>query len=75
MTQERIILPNGTESWKIIADEGMTLIRTADNMDFGSEVYLGYRYRDAHGDLLDAPVLELPSDYHEEEMQEENNEE
>ena len=75
MTKEKIILPEGTDSFKITAAEGKTLIRTADNMDFGEVVYLGYRYRDAVGELLDAPVLELPEDYHEEYAKVESEEE
>ena len=71
MTQERYVLPNGTESWKIKAEEGMTCIRTLDGIDFGTEVILGYRYRDAVEDVLDTPVLEQPSDYHEEAPKEE----
>ena len=66
MTQERITLVDGTESWKLTADEGMALIRIADEIDFGSEVTLGYRYRNAGGELLDEPVLEVPSDFREE---------
>lgn len=65
MTKERIILPNGTESWKILADEGMTFKRVADGIVFGNEVILGYRYRDAEGNLLEEKVLELPEDFEE----------
>ena len=71
MTQERITLVDGTESWTIRADEGMTLIRTADGIDFGKEVTLGYRYRGYDGSVLEEPVLELPEDFHEEESTEE----
>lgn len=71
MTQERITLVDGTESWKLIADEGMTLIRIADGIDFGKEVTLGYRYRGYDGSVLEEPMLELPEDFHEEESAEE----
>jgi len=71
MTQERVILPNGMESWKIIADEGKTCVRTLDNIDFGTEVILGLRHRNAVGDLLPQPVLEKPEDFHEEDLVEE----
>ena len=58
---------DGTPTKRIIADEGMTCIRTADGIDFGSDVLLGYRYRDAEGNVLPEGVLEVPADFHEEE--------
>lgn len=67
MIVELAQLFDGTPTKRLVADEGMTCVRTADGLDFGSEVLLGYRYRDYNGNVLDAPILELPEDFHEEE--------
>ena len=61
MTTEQYTLVTGETSYHIIADEGMTFMR--DNQDFGNEIWLGYRYRDSQGNILDTPILEQPSDY------------
>ena len=61
MTIEQYTLVTGENSYHITADEGMTFTR--DGKDFGNEVWLGYRYRDSQGNVLDTPILEQPSDY------------
>ena len=61
MIQEKYTLANGETSYHIIADAGMTFMR--DNQDFGNEIWLGYRYKDSQGNILDTPILEQPSDY------------
>lgn len=61
MTTEQYTLVTGEISYHITADEGMTFMR--DNQDFGNEVWLGYRYRDSQGNVLDTPIFEQPSDY------------
>lgn len=66
MKIENINLIDGTLSKRIIADEGMTFIRISDNIDFGNDVILGYRYRDNTGNLLFQKILELPEDFKEE---------
>lgn len=66
MKIENIHLIDGTLSKRIIADEGMTFIRISDNIDFGNDVILGYRYRDNKGNLLSQKILELPEDFKEE---------
>lgn len=66
MKIENINLIDGTLSKRIIANEGMTFIRISDNIDFGNDVILGYRYRDNKGNLLSQKILELPEDFKEE---------
>lgn len=61
MIQEQYALANGEISYHITADEGMTFMK--DDQDFGNEIWLGYRYRDSQGNVLDTPILEQPSDY------------
>lgn len=65
MKIENAELFDGTITKRIIADEGMTLIRISDNIDFGNDVLLGYRYRDNLGNLLPERVLEQPEDFSE----------
>ena len=71
MIIKNIELFDGTSSKQIIADEGMTLIRIADNIDFGPDVILGYRYRDNLGNLLSEKILEQPEDFIEQPITEE----
>lgn len=61
MITEKYTLVTGETSYHIIADEGMTFMR--DSQDFGNEIWLGYRYRDSQGNVLETPILEQPSDY------------
>jgi len=60
MTKKKYTLVDGTESYILTADEGKTIYRISDNTDFGTEVYLGYRYID-----LNNRVLEVPTDFEE----------
>lgn len=61
MTTEQYTLITGETSYHIIADEGMTF--TKDGQDYGNEIWLGYKYRDNEGNVLDTPILEQPNDY------------
>lgn len=61
MTTEQYTLVSGETSYHITTGEGMTFMR--DNQDFGNEIWLGYRYRNSQGNVLDTPILEQPSDY------------
>lgn len=74
MKIENAELFDGTITKRIIADEGMTLIRISDNIDFGNDVLLGYRYRDNLGNLLPNKILEQPEDFKEVIKPEENEE-
>lgn len=47
---------------EIIAEEGKVLIRIADNLVLGKQVYLAYTFK-VNGKELDEPKLEVPSDY------------
>jgi len=71
MTIQDATLWNGTPTKRIIAGEGKTCVRIADGIDFGDDVLLGYRYRDAQGNELPEGVLELPEDFEEREKPEE----
>lgn len=55
------ILPNGTASKIIEAEDGYTFYK--DGEDMGNRLILGLNYRSAEGNILDAPILEQPSDY------------
>lgn len=55
------ILPNGTASKVIEAEDGYTFYK--DGEDKGNRLILGLNYRDAEGNVLDTPILEQPSDY------------
>ena len=61
MIQEQYTLANGEMSYHITADKDKTFMK--DNQDYGNEIWLGYRYRDSQGNVLDTPILEQPSDY------------
>lgn len=59
MTQKEYTLNDGTSSYIIKADLGYKLVRKSDGIDFGDEVWLGYRYEDGN------KILEVPSDFEE----------
>lgn len=50
------------EGNKIIADEGMVLIRKSDNLFVGKQIGLGYTWY-VRGKKLDTARLEVPEDY------------
>lgn len=70
MIQEEFTLSNGMQSYKITAGEGKVLVRN-DGMRCGQTQSLGYRYRDKDGNVLKEPIFEVPEDYSEDEMTEE----
>ena len=49
----------------VTAAEGKTLRRISDGEMIGGEIYLGLRYRDINGNILDKPYLEKPEDFEE----------
>lgn len=60
MKQELYRLYNGELSSILTADEGMMIVRNADGMRFGEQIYLGYRFDDGKA------IMEMPSDFHQE---------
>ena len=70
MKKEAFTLFNGMSSYNLIADEGKVLVRS-DGMRCGQTQSLGYRYRDKDGNVLKEPIFEVPEDYSEDEMTEE----
>lgn len=60
MKQELYRLYNGELSSILTADEGMMIVRNADSMRFGGQVYLGYRFENGKA------IMEMPSDFHQE---------
>lgn len=56
----------------IIADEGKTFIRIVSGEDFGSEIYLGYSHY-IGGVKQDPPHKDIPEDFKEVDMPEEEN--
>ena len=60
MKQELYRLYNGELSSILTADEGMMIVRNADGMRFGEQIYLGYRFEDGNA------IMEMPSDFHQE---------
>lgn len=67
MTQREYTLTDGTKSYILTADEGKDIVRISDGFNFGSEIWLGYRFtKQGH-------VLEKPEDFkeidHEEDME------
>lgn len=60
MKQELYRLYNGELSSILTADEGMMIVRNADGMRFGEQIYLGYRFENGKA------IMEMPSDFHQE---------
>lgn len=60
MKQELYRLYNGELSSILTADEGMMIVRNADGMRFGEQIYLGYRFEDGKA------IMEMPADFHQE---------
>ena len=59
MTQREYTLTDGTQSHILTADEGKDIVRISDNFNFGSEIWIGYRFTDK------GHVLEKPEDFKE----------
>lgn len=71
MTQENYTLYDGEQSVHLIADEGKVLVRAFDKFRFGKDIWLGYRYISKAGNPLKRPQLEVPEDFFEDDMTEE----
>lgn len=59
MIQREHILNDGTTSYIIKANDGCKFVRKSDGVDFGNEIWLGYRFDNGN------KVLEVPSDFEE----------
>lgn len=57
-----ITLPNGEESYKLLADDGKVIVRISDGQIFGTSLDLGYTYY-IGGQLQDPPHKETPEEY------------
>lgn len=64
MTQREYTLDDGQKSYILTADAGKDIVRISDNFNFGSEIWLGYRYTNKDR------VLEVPTDFKEVEQEE-----
>lgn len=58
MTQKEYTLNDGTPSFILTAEDGYDIVRKSDNFNFGSEVWLGYKYNKDG-----TKVLEVPEDF------------
>lgn len=54
MTQREYTLTDGQKSYILTADEGKDIVRISDGFNFGSEIWLGYRFT-KQGHLLENP--------------------
>lgn len=69
MKKQKYVLSNGVISYIITPEDNKVLINS-DGIRLLSTQYLGMKYRDKDGSILENPVLETPEDYSEDDITE-----